>query len=54
MTLASILWAIFVIVLLVWFFGILFSYGGTLINLLLIVAAAVLIYNLLFTRRAAY
>lgn len=42
----SILWAIFVIVLVVWLLGLIASIGGSLIHLLLIVAAAILIYNL--------
>jgi K+-transporting ATPase A subunit len=47
---ASILWAIFVIILIVWIIGLVANIGGGLINLLLIVAAAVLIYNLTIGR----
>lgn len=42
----SILWAIFVVVLVIWLVGLLANIGGSLIHLLLIIAAAVLIYNL--------
>jgi hypothetical protein len=48
----SILWAIFVIVLIVWVIGLVARIGGSLIHLLLIVAAAVLIYNLTVGRSA--
>jgi len=44
---AGILWTILVIVLVVWLLGLLLNFGGSLIHLLLIVAAIVLIYNLL-------
>lgn len=42
----SILWAVLVIVLVIWVLGLVANIGGSLIHLLLIVAAAVLIYNL--------
>lgn len=42
----SILWAVFVIVLVIWVLGLVTSIGGSLIHLLLVVAAVVLIYNL--------
>ena len=43
----SILWAILVIVLVVWVLGLILQIGDGLIHLLLIVAAAILIYNLI-------
>lgn len=48
----SILWAILVIVLIVWLIGLLTRVAGGLIHLLLIVAAAILIYNLVTGRRS--
>ena len=50
MALGSILWTVLVIVLIVWVLGLLFRIGGSLIHLLLIVAAAILIYNLITGR----
>ncbi|MGH2533504.1 MAG: lmo0937 family membrane protein [Thermomicrobiales bacterium] len=47
------LWAILVIILVVWLIGLLADVAGGLIHLLLIVALAVLIYNLVTGRRAA-
>jgi hypothetical protein len=48
----GILWAIFVIVIVIWLLGLIFSFGGSLIHLLLIVALIILIYNLITGRRA--
>lgn len=48
----GILWAILVIILVVWLIGLLADIAGGLIHLLLIVALAILIYNLLTGRRA--
>ena len=48
----GILWTILVIVLVVWFIGLLADIAGNLIHLLLIVALAILIYNLITSRRA--
>ncbi len=48
----SILWAVLVIVLIVWLIGLLTRAAGSLIHLLLIVAAAILIYNLVTGRRS--
>jgi hypothetical protein len=48
----SILWAILVVVLILWLVGLLAGVAGSAIHLLLIVALAVLIYNLLTGRRA--
>ena len=47
------LWTILVIILVLWLLGFIANIGGGLIHLLLIVAAIVLIYNLLVGRRAA-
>jgi hypothetical protein len=46
----SILWAILVIVLIVWLLGLVLNFAGSFIHLLLIVAAAILIYNLITGR----
>ncbi len=48
----AILWAILVVVLAVWLIGLLVDVAGNLIHLLLIVALAILIYNLITGRRA--
>ena len=47
------LWTIFVIVLVLWLLGLIGHIGGGLIHLLLIVAAIVLVINLLSGRRSA-
>ena len=47
------LWGIFVIMLVLWLLGFSLHVGGGLIHLLLVVALAVLIYNLVTGRRAA-
>lgn len=47
----AILWAILVVVVAVWLIGLLAGIAGNLIHLLLIVALAILIYNLLTGRR---
>ncbi len=49
----TILWAILAVVLAVWLIGLLVDVAGNLIHLLLIVALAILIYNLVTGRRAA-
>jgi hypothetical protein len=46
------LWTIFVILLVLWLLGFLFDIAGGLVHLLLIVAAIVLIWNLLSGRRS--
>jgi hypothetical protein len=46
------LWTIFAILLVLWLVGLLGGIGGGLIHLLLVVAAIVLIFNLLAGRRA--
>ena len=48
----GILWAILVVVLIVWLIGLLADVAGNLVHLLLIVALAILIYNLVTGRRA--
>jgi Family of unknown function (DUF5670) len=47
------LWAIFVILLILWLLGFSFHVGGALIHLLLVIAVAVLIINLVSGRRTA-
>jgi hypothetical protein len=46
------LWTILVILLVLWLLGLLTSIGGGLIHILLVIAAIVLIYNLLTGRQA--
>jgi hypothetical protein len=48
----AILWTVFVIVIVIWLLGLILSFGGNLIHLLLIVALIILIYNLITGRRA--
>jgi hypothetical protein len=48
----NMLWTIFAVLLVLWFIGLLAHIGGGLIHLLLVVAAIVLIFNLLSGRRA--
>jgi len=47
------LWTIFVILLVLWLLGFSFQLAGSLIHLLLVIAVAVLIVNLLTGRRSA-
>ena len=47
------LWTILVILLVLWLLGVLGGVGGGLIHLLLVVAAIVLIFNLVSGRRTA-
>jgi hypothetical protein len=49
----TMLWTIFVIVLILWLLGFSFHVAGGLIHLLLIVAVIILIFNLLAGRRSA-
>ena len=49
---AGILWAVLVIVVIVWLFGFIADIAGGMIHLLLLVAAAILIYNLITGRRS--
>ena len=48
---ANILWAILVVVLVLWLAGLLFRVAGNAVHLLLVVALAILVYNLLVGRR---
>ena len=48
----GILWAVLAVVLAIWLVGLLADIAGNLVHLLLIVALAILIYNLLTGRRA--
>jgi len=50
-TLANILWMVLVIVVVLWLIGLIANIGGGLIHVLLVVAAIILIYNLLVGRR---
>jgi hypothetical protein len=45
------LWTIFVVVLLLWILGFSFHVAGSLIHLLLVVALAILIFNLVTGRK---
>jgi predicted membrane metal-binding protein len=49
----GLLWILLIIVLGVWLVGLLLDVVGGLIHILLIVALAILIYNVLTSRRAA-
>jgi hypothetical protein len=51
MSLANILWTVLVIVVVLWLLGFVLNVAGGLIHVLLIVAAIILIYNLLTSRR---
>ena len=48
----GIIWPIIAVVLAIWLIGLLVGTAGSLIHLLLIVAVAILIYNLVTGRRA--
>jgi uncharacterized protein DUF5670 len=50
--LGSILWAVVVVLVVLWLLGFILHVGGALIHLLLIVALIVLLYNLFVGRRA--
>ncbi len=45
------LWTIFVIILVLWLLGLLGGIGGSLIHALLVIAAIVLIFNMISGRR---
>lgn len=47
------LWTILVILLVLWLLGVIGGVGGSLIHALLVIAAIVLIYNLITGRRVA-
>lgn len=46
------LWTIFIVLIALWLLGLIAEIGGGLINLLLLVAAVVLVYNLIAGRRS--
>jgi uncharacterized protein DUF5670 len=48
------MWTVFVILMVLWFLGLIGSVGGQFIHLLLLVAGAVLVYSLISNRRKAY
>lgn len=50
--LASILWTVAVILIVLWVLGLVFNIAGGLIHILLVIAAIVIIYNLVTSRRA--
>jgi hypothetical protein len=50
--LGSILWAVIVVLVVLWLLGLIVHVGGGLIHLLLVIALIVLIYNLITRSRA--
>jgi hypothetical protein len=48
---AGVLWTILVIVLVLWVLGLVFRVAGSFVHVLLLVALAILIYNLITGRR---
>jgi hypothetical protein len=52
MSLANILWLVVAIIVVLWLIGLVGSIGGNFIHLLLLVAVAVILYNLFAGRRA--
>ena len=50
--LGSILWAVIVVLIVLWILGLVIHIGGGLIHLLLVVALIVLLYNLFVARRS--
>ena len=48
------IWTIFVILLVLWLLGLISGVGGGFIHLLLIVAGAVLVFNLIRNRQQAF
>ena len=47
----ALLWAVLVVVLVLWLLGLLFRVAGNAVRLLLVVALALLVYNLVAGRR---
>lgn len=47
------LWTVFVILVVLWLLGLVGGVGGSLIHALLVIAAIVLVYNLITGRRVA-
>ena len=53
MSLASLLWTVLVVLVVIWLIGLVANVtGGSLIHVLLVIAAVILIYNLVIGRRA--
>jgi hypothetical protein len=50
---AGILWFVLLLLVALWFVGLIANIGGGLIHLLLVVAVIILLYNLLTSRRSA-
>jgi hypothetical protein len=48
---ASLLWTILVVLVVLWLFGLVANVGGSLIHILLVLALIILLYNLLVGRR---
>jgi len=48
----TVLWTIFVILVVLWLLGFSFQVGGGLVHLLLVIALAVLIFNLITGRKS--
>ncbi|HTK09897.1 MAG TPA: lmo0937 family membrane protein [Ktedonobacteraceae bacterium] len=48
----SILWTIFVVLVVLWLLGFAFHVAGGLVHILLVIAAIVLVYNLIMGSRA--
>ena len=53
MSLSNILWLVVAVIVALWLIGLVANIAGNLIHLLLIVALAALVYNLIAGRRAA-
>lgn len=51
-SIVNILWTIAVILVVLWLLGLLFNIAGGLIHILLVIAAIVIVYNLVTGRRA--
>jgi hypothetical protein len=51
MSLANILWIVVVALVVLWLLGLVANIGGGLVHLLLVIAAIVIVYNLLTGRR---
>jgi hypothetical protein len=50
MSLASLLWTVLVVLVVLWLIGLVANVGGGLIHILLVIAAIILIYNLITGR----
>ena len=49
---SNLLWTVITVLVILWLLGIVMSYGGPLIHLILVVAAILLVYNLLTKGKA--